>query len=116
MLIDADAYADTDAHTVTPSSNTRSYTRRSVPSSPGWSFFYFRVDHLYISNAKQERNMPGGTGVANYLKDHLHEFILAQPEYRCDGKHVDNYDNLIMMILIIEIILMMVDMLMMLML
>ena len=60
--------------------------------------------------------MPGGTGVANYLKDHLHEFILAQPEYRCDGKHVDNYDNLIMMILIIEIILMMVDMLMMLML
>ena len=58
----------------------------------------------------------GGTGVANYLKDHLHEFILAQPEYRCDGKHVDNYDNLIMMILIIEIILMMVDMLMMLML
>merc|ERR1719273_1956133 len=24
----------------------------------------------------------GGTGVANYLKDHLHEFILAQPEYR----------------------------------
>ena len=26
----------------------------------------------------------GGTGVANYLKDHLHEFILAQPEYRCE--------------------------------
>lgn len=24
----------------------------------------------------------GGTGVANYLKDHLHEFILAQEEYR----------------------------------
>ena len=24
----------------------------------------------------------GGTGVANYLKDHLHEFILEQPEYR----------------------------------
>jgi serine/threonine protein phosphatase PrpC len=24
----------------------------------------------------------GGTGVANYLKDHLHEFILAQAEYR----------------------------------
>ena len=24
----------------------------------------------------------GGTGVANYLKDHLHEFILDQPEYR----------------------------------
>ena len=24
----------------------------------------------------------GGTGVANYLKDHLHEFILAQDEYR----------------------------------
>ena len=24
----------------------------------------------------------GGTGVANYLKDHLHEFILDQSEYR----------------------------------
>lgn len=24
----------------------------------------------------------GGTGVANYLKDHLHEFILSQEEYR----------------------------------
>jgi len=24
----------------------------------------------------------GGTGVANYLKDHLHEFILAQSEYK----------------------------------
>ena len=28
----------------------------------------------------------GGTGVANYLKDHLHEFILAQPEYRWLGR------------------------------
>ena len=24
----------------------------------------------------------GGTGVANYLKDHLHEFILDMPEYK----------------------------------
>ena len=24
----------------------------------------------------------GGTGVANYLKDHLHEFILSQAEYK----------------------------------
>jgi hypothetical protein len=24
----------------------------------------------------------GGTGVANYLKDHLHQFILGQPEYQ----------------------------------
>ena len=24
----------------------------------------------------------GGTGVANYLKDHLHEFILEQPDYK----------------------------------
>ena len=24
----------------------------------------------------------GGTGVANYLKDHLHEFILDHPEYK----------------------------------
>ena len=30
--------ADADADAVTPSSNTRSYTRRSVPSSPGRSF------------------------------------------------------------------------------
>jgi serine/threonine protein phosphatase PrpC len=28
----------------------------------------------------------GGTGVANYLKDHLHEFILAQAEYRSAPK------------------------------
>ena len=28
----------------------------------------------------------GGTGVANYLKDHLHEFILAQAEYRYEVK------------------------------
>ena len=36
----------------------------------------------------------GGTGVANYLKDHLHEFILAQPEYRWDdGKSVDGVDD-----------------------
>ena len=32
----------------------------------------------------------GGTGVANYLKDHLHEFILAQPEYRCEVVFIYN--------------------------
>ena len=31
-------YADTDARSMTPSRNTRSYTLRSVPSSPGRSF------------------------------------------------------------------------------
>ena len=29
----------------------------------------------------------GGTGVANYLKDHLHEFILDQPEYNEGNMH-----------------------------
>ena len=32
-------YADVDAISMTPSRNTRSYTLRSVPSSPGRSFF-----------------------------------------------------------------------------
>ena len=31
-------YADVDAISLTPSRNTRSYTLRSVPSSPGRSF------------------------------------------------------------------------------
>ena len=31
-------YADVDAISMTPSRNTRSYTLRSVPSSPGRSF------------------------------------------------------------------------------
>jgi len=34
----------------------------------------------------------GGTGVANYLKDHLHEFILDQPEYT-DGNIQDAVVN-----------------------
>ena len=32
-------YADVDARSMTPSRNPRSYTLRSVPSSPGRSFF-----------------------------------------------------------------------------
>ena len=32
-------YADADARSMTPSKNTRSYTLRRVPSSPGRSFF-----------------------------------------------------------------------------
>ena len=35
---DSDADADSYADAVTPSSNTRNYTRRSVPSSLGRSF------------------------------------------------------------------------------
>ena len=35
---DADVDADADARSMTPSRNTRSYTLRSVPSSPGRSF------------------------------------------------------------------------------
>ena len=34
-----DIYADVDAISMTPSRNTMSYTLRSVPSSPGRSFF-----------------------------------------------------------------------------
>ena len=34
-------YADVDAISMTPSRNTRSYTLRSVPSSPGRSFLQF---------------------------------------------------------------------------
>ena len=33
-------YADVDARSMTPSRNTRSYTLRSVPSSPGRSFLH----------------------------------------------------------------------------
>ena len=33
-------YADVDARSMTPSRNTRSYTLRSVPSSPGRSFLF----------------------------------------------------------------------------
>ena len=35
-----DIYADVDARSMTPSRITRSYTLRSVPSSPGRSFFF----------------------------------------------------------------------------
>ena len=35
VIVDADADVDANADAVTPSSNTRSYTRRSVPSSLG---------------------------------------------------------------------------------
>jgi hypothetical protein len=35
----------------------------------------------------------GGTGVANYLKDHLHEFILAQAEYRSAPQSYLNLDG-----------------------
>ena len=40
-------YADVDAISMTPSRNTRSYTLRSVPSSPGRSFFKNKV-HVKI--------------------------------------------------------------------
>ena len=50
-------YADVDARSLSPSKNTRSYTLRSVPSSPGRSFFIFIVQtdlcnsYLYIFKA-----------------------------------------------------------------
>ena len=39
-------HADVDAIYMTPSRNTRSYTLRSVPSSPGRSFFH--SDHYLV--------------------------------------------------------------------
>ena len=48
-------YADVDAISMTPSRNTRSYTLRSIPSSPGRSFFAFefnRTKHVFFSHLK----------------------------------------------------------------
>ena len=42
-------YADADARSMTPSRNTRSYTLRSVPSSPGRSFLHLVYNFLAIS-------------------------------------------------------------------
>ena len=61
-----------DADAVTPSSSTRSYTRRSVPSSPGTVIFLLlsektltllpsprdTFDHLPLSPATEEQNNP----------------------------------------------------------
>ena len=44
-------YADADARSMTPSRNTRSYTLRSVPSSPGQSFFNILL-YSYISEGQ----------------------------------------------------------------
>ena len=41
-------YADVDAISMTPSRNTRSYTLRSVPSSPGRSIFYVLCSMFYV--------------------------------------------------------------------
>ena len=38
LLNISNLYADADARSMTPSRNTRSYTLRNVPSSPGRSF------------------------------------------------------------------------------
>ena len=39
LLNISNLYADADDRSITPSRNTRSYTHRSIPSSPGRSFF-----------------------------------------------------------------------------
>ena len=47
LLNISNLYADDDARSMTPSRNTRSYTLRSVPSSPGRSFLsktFFRCN------------------------------------------------------------------------
>ena len=43
-------YADVDARSMTPSRDTRSYTLRSVPSSPGRSFLNLLSSLLVIQN------------------------------------------------------------------
>ena len=51
---EADVDVEADADAVTPNSNTRSYARRSVPSSLGWSFFHPMATFLYT------RQLPPG--------------------------------------------------------
>ena len=48
-------YADVDAISMTPSRNTRSYTLRSVPSSPGRSFFYVLCSMFYVLCSRLEK-------------------------------------------------------------
>ena len=50
LLNISNLYADADARSMTPSRNTRSFTLRSVPSSPGRSFFIDNVKGSEISD------------------------------------------------------------------
>ena len=51
---DGDADADADADAVTPSSNTRSYTRRIIPLSFEWSiFFTWLTDWLAVDSLER---------------------------------------------------------------
>ena len=49
LLNISNLYADADARSMTPSRNTRSYTPRSVPSSPGRSFLISHILHCRLS-------------------------------------------------------------------
>ena len=68
------ADADADADAVTPSRNTRSYTLRSVPSSPGRSFFdgilsvvYFIIRSIKNANVLMSQNLKDTTDNDDYV-------------------------------------------------
>ena len=56
------------------------YTLPNFPHRRCTAFSYLEGDPELAYFAVYDGH--GGTGVANYLKDHLHEFILDQPEYK----------------------------------
>ena len=51
-------YADVDARSMTPSRNTRSYTLRSVPSSPGRSFLAPKELYTWYCPMTIQRRQP----------------------------------------------------------
>ena len=53
-------YADDDARSMTPSRNTRRYTLRSVPSSPGRSFFPLCLDIVVLKQLRPDIMLPMG--------------------------------------------------------
>ena len=56
-----DDYDDDD---VTPSSNTRSYTLLSIPSSPGWSFL-LHILHI-TTTARQQKHTETNESLVKY--------------------------------------------------
>ena len=65
-------YADVDARSMTPSRNTRSYTLRSVPSSPGRSFFSSCLRSLMMLHL---------LSTFTRVKYHYHSIYFAKYQY-----------------------------------
>jgi len=59
-------------------SNMKGYKKSNQDRCTAFSYLEGDPDLAYFAVYDGH----GGTGVANYLKDHLHQFILTQPEYR----------------------------------